>query len=250
MSLPNGRIKIAILFFLKLLALSFSSIAQQNLFNIPSGDITPKGNFFYQHQFNFYHNKLESKGHLVYGLGKGWDAGVNLVGKGVYFTPDWRISYNSNPEQGSLYPILLGTLQKQWEINDRIKVNVGGQGGANLSSKLSNKKFNYFTYSTLSYEIKKGSKLVAGPYYGGRMLLGNGNDVGILLGFEAKISKTLYLMGDWISGSNNDAAAVLGGMWCVSQRFQICAGVLCPNPGNPKPNGVVLELNFLGWDYH
>ena len=30
--------------------------AQQNLFNIPSGDITQKGKIFYQNQFNVYSN--------------------------------------------------------------------------------------------------------------------------------------------------------------------------------------------------
>jgi hypothetical protein len=39
--------------------------AQQNLFNIPSADITPKGKVFYQHQINLYSDRFESKGHFV-----------------------------------------------------------------------------------------------------------------------------------------------------------------------------------------
>lgn len=36
--------------------------AQQNLFNIPSGDVTPTGEWFYQHQLNFYEiDDLEKK---------------------------------------------------------------------------------------------------------------------------------------------------------------------------------------------
>ena len=70
--------------------------AQQNLFNIPSGDITPKGKLFYQHQINTYRNKFESKGHFVYGLGKGWDVGANLVGTGAKFNPSWKTIYNSD----------------------------------------------------------------------------------------------------------------------------------------------------------
>jgi len=74
--------------FVSVLAMnSLPALAQQNLFNIPSGDITPKNKIFYQHQFNVYPKKFESKAHFVYGLGGGWDAGLNLVGKGAYFNP-------------------------------------------------------------------------------------------------------------------------------------------------------------------
>jgi hypothetical protein len=51
--------------------------AQQNLFNIPSGDITPTGEWFYQHQLNFYEvDDLETKSHFVYGIADGWDIGI------------------------------------------------------------------------------------------------------------------------------------------------------------------------------
>ena len=86
--------------------------AQQNLFNIPSGDITPKGKLFYQHQINTYRNKFESKGHFVYGLGKGWDVGANLVGTGAYFNPNWKPIYNNDFSRGqALTPTLMATWQ-------------------------------------------------------------------------------------------------------------------------------------------
>jgi hypothetical protein len=54
--------------------------AQQNLFNIPSGDITPTGEWFYQHQLNFYEiDDLETKSHFVYGIAEGWDVGINFI---------------------------------------------------------------------------------------------------------------------------------------------------------------------------
>lgn len=56
------------------------------LVQIPPGEITPKGNVFYQYQLNVHWKYFESKGHFVYGLGKGRNAGVNLVSKGFFFT--------------------------------------------------------------------------------------------------------------------------------------------------------------------
>ena len=60
--------------------------SQQNLFNIPSGDITPKNKIFYQHQFNVYNSNLDSKSHFVYGIGNGFDIGCNLIMKSNSFS--------------------------------------------------------------------------------------------------------------------------------------------------------------------
>ena len=57
-------------------------------------------------------------------------------------------------------------------------------------------------------------------------------------------------MGDWVSGNNDAAVMVLGGMVNVSERFQLCAGWQIPNPGTPKPMGFVLEINLMGWDLY
>ena len=225
-----------------------SLYSQQNLFNIPSGDITKEGKIFYQHQINLYETKLESKGHFVYGLGNGWDTGVNLVGKGAYFTDEWRLNYNSDASRGSVYPNLMFTIQKQFSLSDEFDINFGTQIGVNLSNKLENKQLNNFNYGIITYHLNKGSRVLGGIYHGNHMFLGKGNDTGLLLGYEIKLSKKWYLMGDWISGRNNEGVAVLGGMYNVSKRVQLCAGWLLPNKNNPKPNGVVLEVNILTWD--
>ncbi|CAN5236291.1 hypothetical protein BH09BAC3_BH09BAC3_23770 [soil metagenome] len=230
---------------------SSSTFSQQNLFNIPSADITPKGKIFYQHQFNVYTTKLESKAHFVYGLGKGWDTGINLVGKGFYFTPDWRSLYNSDPKKGALYPVLMFTLQKSIVLNEHWQINLGNQAGVNLSGQLENKELNYFLYGLLSFKPGKQHrlKLLVGPYYTNRMYVGNGNRAGIMAGYELKLVNGWYLMGDIISGSNDAAVFVFGVTKNISKRVQVCAGYMIPNANTPKPNGIVLELNLLGWNF-
>ncbi len=224
--------------------------AQQNLFNIPSGDITNHKKVFYQHQFNIYSDKLESKAHFVYGLGKGWDIGANLVGKGVYFDPNWRLLHNDNPAKGALYPIFMGTLQKQFQITEHLQMNVGTQIGWNLSANIKNKELNHYSYLMGVYHLNKGSRVVAGLYNTNQMFVGQGNTFGFMAGYEYKIAKRWYLMGDWVSGNNDAAVMVLGGMVNVSKRFQLCAGWQIPNPATPKPMGFVLEINLLGWDLY
>jgi hypothetical protein len=222
--------------------------AQQNLFNAPSGDITHTKKFFYQHQLNLYSDQLESKAHFVYGLAKNWDVGVNLVGKGFYFSDSWRLKYNDSVGSGALYPILMGTVQRAFHFSEKFQLNVGTQMGVNLSTKLKNKELCYFLYGLGVYHFAKGSRAVMGVYSGNEMFLGEGQTTGIILGYELKLSKRFYLMGDWLSGNNDGSVAVVGGMYNVSKRIQLCAGWQIPNPQTPKPMALVLELNILGWN--
>jgi hypothetical protein len=232
-----------------MLLICSSVIAQQNLFNIPSGDITKKNNVFYQHQFNIYDTKFESKGHFVYGLGRGWDIGVNLVGKGVGFNPRLDFLTNDNPLVGALAPHLMPTLQKQFQLLKNLDVNFGTQTGINLADAWNAKELAYFHYGIgVFHFMDHKSRLIGGLYHTNRNFVGEGTRTGLLVGYEIKVAPRTYLMGDWISGDNESSAAVIGGMYNVTKRFQLCAGVLIPNTGNENSPGFVLELNFFAWD--
>ena len=224
--------------------------AQQNLFNIPSGDITPKSKFFYQHQINTYSNKFESKGHFVYGLGKGWDVGVNLVGTGAYFNPDWKAIYNNDFSKGqALSPTIMATLQKQFILNEKWAVNLGTQSGVNLTSIKDNIQPAYFHYGLVSYQVKSGAKILFGPYATNQQYVGAGNRTGIQVGYEWKVVKDFYLMGDFISGNNDSAVLVPGIMYNVSNHVQLCLGYMLPNPNTMKNQAVVFEFNWYGWNF-
>lgn len=248
--IPNLMLRCLSTYFrLFLILFSPLSLAQQNLFNIPSGDITPKNEYFYQHQLNVYNNKFESKGHFVYGLCKNFDVGINLTGKGAYYNPEWSALYNAAQQNGALFPFLLGTIQKQWQINSNLLLNVGSQMGFNISSRVSNKRLGFFHYGLAIFPFMKGkSRIVSGAYFANKHYLGRGNHSGFMLGYELKLSKRWYLMGDWISGNNDLSCAVLGLMFNAGKRTQLCAGWQLPNRNSNKPQALVLELNLLGWD--
>jgi hypothetical protein len=224
--------------------------AQQNIFNIPSVEATEAKRFFYQHQLNLYTDKVESKGHLVYGLGKGIDIGLNVVGKGLLFEPSVKLSHNDNPKKGPLSPVVMGVFQKIFKVNKRIKIAAGLQSGFNLSNEFENKEHSYWSYGLLSYEISNDIRVLAGGYYTNVMYVGNANVAGLKCGYEWRINKRLYLIGDWISGQNDAAVAVIGGMYNISKRIQLCSGVQIPNFGSNKDMALVLEINILGWDLY
>ena len=231
--------------------LGFAAKAQQNLFNIPAGDLTPKGKFFYQHQTNFYTGlTTESKNHLVYGLGKGWEVGMNLQNIKVewYRRNGERWITNSNDPTAPIKPLVQATAQKFFFFGDKFKATIGTQVGANPVQFSNNPHLTHFTYSTFIYEPARHVKFVVGPYLTDRRTVGAGNQFGMMAGFEVPISKKLLLMGDWISGSNAASAGVLGFNFMVTKRIQLCLGALLPNPNTSNKPGVVFELNILGFD--
>ena len=224
--------------------------SQQNLFNIPAGDLTPKGKFFYQHQTNFYRQSItESKNHLVYGLGKGWEIGANLQNIKI----DWRRNANffetnnSNPAN-PLKPLVQLTGQKFFFFNEKFKTTIGTQIGLNPNGFSDNPHLTHFTYNTWIYEPAHHLKFVVGPYLTDNRTVGAGNQAGVMLGFEAPLSKKILVMGDWISGRNSAAAGVLGFNFLASKRVQLCLGALIPNANSGNKPGVVFELNLLGFD--
>jgi hypothetical protein len=225
--------------------------AQQNLFNIPSGDITPKGKFFYQHQLNFYSwREVESKSHLVYGIGKGWDVGVNLVDLPLFIDKPFRVSYNDNSSRKPLYPIVMFTVQKQFVINDKMKFNLGAQAGPNISSKVENKKLAVFNYALLRTKVFNRVNLVTGAYHTDNTFVGrNTHHFGAIIGYEIPITKKLGLMGDFISGNHKKSQTTVGALYTISKRVQLCAAALLDYPHGQKNHGVVLELNVFGWDF-
>jgi hypothetical protein len=234
------------------LGLSFSGKAQQNLFNISSGAITPKGKVFYQHQLNIHSlYNMVSKHHLVYGLGKRWEAGINVVNIDLSPYLDRLQPSNTNSSRGAEYkahgPLVMLTAQKQFPLMDNLSVNAGIQAGLGVPNRENGSHWSHFTYGILVYESDKHWRMVAGPYFSDRFLLGKGNRAGMIVGFEIPITKKIFLMGDFVSGNTKGSVSVVGFYYSVTPWFQLCLGKLIPNPQSKEQNGVVLEVNLFNF---
>jgi len=239
---------IIILFFVLIQKLN----AQQNLFNIPSGDVTPQKGFFYQHQLNFYTiNQLETKSHVVYGLARNWDVGINFVDLPLQIGSGSFISYNDSSERKPLYPLLLATVQKQWSLGKKFQFNVGTQFGANVSSDVQNKRFAFMSYALIKWKPNRRSYFLAGPYLSNDVYVGGPPQLrpGYMLGYEFKLSKRWLLMGDFISGTHKKSQTVIGGGFNLSKRVQIFAGALLNFPNRDLQKGLVIEINWYGWNF-
>lgn len=221
---------------------------QQNLFNIPSGDITPKKKVFFQQQINSYGVKdYESKSHFVYGIFTNTDIGVNFINMPVTISKGLNVRTNDKVINGPLFPALLLTAQTQFKLSDVLKINIGGMYGSNISSRSFTKPL-YSIYSITNITIGHRIRILAGPYYSNKYLVGNHNNLGLLAGYEIILSKRIYLMGDYISGRNSSSAIVSGINFNLTKRIQLCSGLLLATPQKEIKPGIVFELNILGYD--
>lgn len=226
--------------------------AQQNLFNIPSGDITPKNKIFYQHQLNFYSfSDFESKSHFVYGIGKRFDVGINLVDIPIRIVEDSSmVGFNDFRGRKPLYPLLMATIQKQFVLSSHLLLNVGTQVGPNLTNRIRNKTVAHFTYATLRWQPFKKGFLIAGPYYSNHVFTGGSqHTTGWMFGYEIPVAKRFSLMGDLVSGQHKKSVSTFGGVYDIGKRAQLCVAALLPYPNRSLPDGVVVELNIFGWDF-
>ncbi len=220
------------------------ALAQQNFFNIPSGQLTPKGKLFYQHQVNAYSaEKLASKQHLVRGFADDIEFGLNFVN--FYPSERYRLLSKASDPPVNLFAV---TGQKGFQFSSSLNLNLGSQMGLGRIGMSGEQKFSAKHYGLLSYYIPGAhTRLTGGAFLTSGRFNGTGSDFGVMLGGEAKISETWYLMGDWISGSTKNSAAVLGGMLDVANGVQLCLGYLIPNPGSREGRGVVVEINLFNF---
>lgn len=239
-----------ILFFI-LATVLLKTQAQQNLFNIPSGDITPHKKVFFQQQINVNGlNNYSSKSHFVYGLGKNWDVGINLVNMYFDFSQSKKFitstPFNSKPPY-PYYPLGLFTAQKKWNINKHFFVNVGTQAGANLARSIQNKRVTHFSYGLVGYQKHDKIKLLLGSYLTDWRFVGGGNNAGIIAGAEVHLNEKWLFMADFISGNHKNSVSVVGVTYNVKNGFQLCAGYQIPNENTFESPALVVEINLFNF---
>ncbi len=99
--------------------LSFHVFGQQNLFNVPSSDITPKAKPFFQQQFTIEAAVVQLNSTFSFGLGKNMEVGVNLVGVNVNTTSAGSlIQTNTNSGNNPVFPFYLINFQKAFELSE------------------------------------------------------------------------------------------------------------------------------------
>ena len=213
--------------------------AQQNLFNVPSGHITTPDELFFQQQLNI-NSVLQTSITLDYGLGHGWEVGVNLFDGTIIPIPITTFNQEVVVSQD-----LLVNAQKSFELTDVFHMAIGGQVGRNLNDDIAKQHFVTFDWVVASLDVPelRDSKFYVGGYYGNRHYAGDPNRFGFMLGTEIPIiEEKVHFMADYISGQNTVALGVIGVVVLLPKHWSLSIGAQVPSPGSGNPYGGVLEL--------
>lgn len=211
------------------------SWAQQNLFNVPSAEITQRGKIFFQQQFNIGADTGNSNTTIDYGLGDNWEVGVNLFNLDLY------------PTNNTIHnPHILANFQKAFDWNESYKLSIGTQTGIAPPLYHSGIAMPSFSYLNNAFDMDKWGKYCLGVYYANKAYAGNGNNVGLMAGFDFPIlTNKVHLMGDIMTGSNDISVGVVGAVFYLPSNWQLSFGAQLPSPNSNNDYGMVFEITKL-----
>ena len=226
-------------------------VGQQNLFNVPSSDITEPGEIFYQQQINLLPDLLQFNSTMCYGLGRNFEIGFNIIGLNVNTqSSSPLIISNGDIHSPPVYPFYTLNLQKAFVLNRTLRVAVGAQTGLSIDAHFGN-----YTYTNLITSIPRWhSKIITGIYGSTNSFLGPGDrnlfvpdaNIGFQLGLEQPIIREkLYVIVEGITGRHSLGSTTLGGAWYVSKHWVVSLGYLFANSGSLAVNSLITELTYV-----
>lgn len=213
-----------------------TSWTQQNLFNVPSSEITGENELFFQQQFNFATFSGNGNTTLDYGLGHDLEIGINIFNLDLY-TSD---GYYQNPH-------LLFNFQKGLKITENYKMSFGTQTGLTPPLYHSTIQIPSLSYINNAIDLKEWGNYYLGAYYANHAYAGAGDSFGMMAGIEYPLLQNFHLMGDILTGNNNISVAVLGMVFYLPDYWQLSFGAQLPAPNSFNDYGAVLEITKLKW---
>ena len=228
---------------------AINTIAQQSLFNVPSISVTKKKEAFFQEQLNATSDGNVFNFNSAYGLGKGFEVGINLVGLALEFDKNIPVLLNNSSSlaQVPYNPLIMLTGLKAFSFGEHYTLGLGSQFGLNpLQGNITGNDIATFNYINNRFDIPKlHLMLCAGGYYSNLVYLGQKDQFGAMCGFELVIIEHKFLlMGDWILGKNAASVAVPGFVYHPHHNIALSAGWQIPSPGSNNPQGFVFELTL------
>lgn len=228
----------------------FKTLGQQNLFNVPSSDITLRGEPFFQQQINLYPTDLQLNSTFCWGLGKQTEIGFNVLEVNVSTTTGTKYVSNSDPKSPPLYPVYLLNFQKAFVLSPSFKIGIGTQGGISVGSHFVN--YNYLNLVTAIPTFH--TKLITGLYGGNNSYLGPETRMGLLkdysqIGYHAGIEVQVFpekfsLIAEAISGKHSLGESSFGAAYFVSPNWILSGAYLRANKGSSSENAAVAEITF------
>lgn len=232
-----------LIFVLLTIVCRVNIFSQQNFINVPSGEVTKKQKFFFQQQINF-NELIQSNTTMDYGLGKGFEVGLNVLGLN-YSEKGKSFLKNDDNDRDPYNPLFMLNAQKAWDVNDRFTVTLGTQFGINydFDEKKGNAGLLYSNLKMDEFLAKKGV-LVAGFYYNSMHYGGLGNRFGIWAGAELPMSKKLHFLAESVFGDNAICYSSTALVYYPIPQLPLTFGLQLPNT-KTNAASIVFELTIV-----
>lgn len=228
--------------------------AQQNIFNVPTSELTRRHQFIIQQQINVSGQEVQSNTTFSYGIGRNLELGFNLFNVKGHTRP-LGLESNSDPQKEPLSPFVLLNAQKGFYLTEWLSLGVGGQYGFHFPEN-NDVRVGAYAYGNLITELLKlNTRLITGLYHADRTLFGPGyrNDfflrppgLGIQLGFEQPLfHNKLLLVADYMGGTHSYGAATAGLDFRIQKKLELAVGYQFPNPYSAASEGLIFQFTLL-----
>lgn len=207
--------------------------AQQTIFNVPSADVTPRGETFLQHESQFRTWKpdpfISNTEYAAYGIGHGFELDATLFN--VNAPPSDNITLGVGFKKVFLlFPKKLPKREFKFTVGEIVPVSLQGQGVGN------------WTYAHLSGRVPRlNTRLAAGISTGTKQIFGR-TTVGFIGTYEQPITKRFSLQGDWFSGTHALGLFITGFSYKLPRNVDIFVGYQIPNNQLSGRQGFVLQI--------
>jgi len=213
--------------------LSTSALAQETIFNVPSGDVLDRGKVYGEFDFAYLWETSTSAytPRIVAGTGHQIEVGLNLNGMS---TP--------GPSQATLTPTVKWRPynQKGWAIVVGNEVFIPVQ---NRTYNLGN----YF-YVALTKTFETQTRLTMGAFDFTSHVVASDNKAGGQFGIEQPMSKRVTLAADWFTGNHATGYFTPGAAIKLSSKATLYAAYEIGNSGLMQGNHLLLVE--LGWNFN
>ena len=213
---------------------SCPALAQETIFNVPSGDILDKGKVY--GEFDFAYLWSASAGsytpRVVAGIGHQIEVGINVNGIA-----------SPGPSQTTPTPTI------KW------KAYSGKNGwnvlfGNDVFIPVQNRSYNlgnYF-YAELTKTLHSQTRLTFGAFDFTSHVVANGNKAGGQFGIEQPINKKLTVAADWFTGHQSNGYFTPGAVIKLTSKATAYAAYEIGNTGASQGNRLLLLE--LGWNFN
>lgn len=211
--------------------------------NVPTSEATKPGKVFFQEQLNL-NELLQSNTTLDYGLGKGFETGINVLG--LNFSDKKKsFLHNDSSDTDPFNPLLLINGLKQFKLSEIFSLSSGVQGGVNITQDMPTYE-SYLIYFNLLIEnlMVTESKITGGTYYNSLHYGGSGNRIGGWVAAEFPINNKIHMMAESILGNNALSYSSFGIIIFPKHYLPLTFGFQIPNTSR-NSYAFVFELTYV-----